>query len=359
MVVNHLKKGPQQRQLLIESRQKLGNNAIISVADSNNFWRILDDMNMYDSDLISILMPTYNVAQYIEAAVESILNQTYKNIELVIIDDCSTDGTYDTLKHLAEKDSRIILQRNKTNSKICITLNKALSLAHGRYIGRMDGDDISSPERFEILKKYLDDHPDISLVGSQLISIDEFDNVLSHKKYLRTAKFIRRGNIVSSSVSHIWLARREVYSTLEGYRNIPYAEDYDFLLRGERYYQYANVEEYLYKVRIREGNTGTTNGLRQMKTKRYVQNINHSRVKYSWESYNKAIECTDKELKSFAEAYKHLNEAVKSHGKPFNLIYHVIKGCFGSKYVFNYILEAIWVRILITIEDVKYPRNIK
>ena len=77
------------------------------------------------------------------------------------------------LQKLALLDSRIVLDRNEKNSKICLTLNKAWSKAKGYYIARMDGDDISLPKRLEVLKQYLDDHSDIDLVGSQVISINE------------------------------------------------------------------------------------------------------------------------------------------------------------------------------------------
>ena len=135
---------------------------------------------------ISILMPTYNVETFVEEAVRSILSQTYQNFELIVVDDCSTDNTFTILQDLAEEDDRIILEHNEKNSKICVTLNKAWSLAKGDFIARMDGDDISMPERFSVLLSFLNDHPDIDLVGSQVISIREDGEVISKKQYLRT-----------------------------------------------------------------------------------------------------------------------------------------------------------------------------
>ena len=226
--------------------------------------------------LISVLMPTYNVAPFVEEAVRSILLQTYQNFELIIVDDCSTDDTFAILQQLAKEDRRIILDRNERNSKICVTLNRAWSMAKGNYIARMDGDDVSTPERLSVLLSFLNDHPEVDLVGSQVISIQENGNVISEKQYLRTPEFIKRGNKYGPAIVHIWMARRKVYEALNGYRNIPFAEDYDFLLRGEtRGFKYANVEEFLYKVRIRSGNTGSANGLRQRKAKDFVYKINH------------------------------------------------------------------------------------
>ena len=163
---------------------------------------------------ISILMPTYNVALYVVEAVNSILQQSYDNFELIIVDDCSTDGTFELLQDLAKKDSRIVLLRNDKNSKICFTLNKAFKIAKGRYICRMDGDDISNPDRLKVLVEYLRNNPNIDLVGSQLVSIDERGTILSYKKYLRKPKFINIANHIFSSVPHFWLAKYEVYETL-------------------------------------------------------------------------------------------------------------------------------------------------
>lgn len=304
-----------------------------------------------NNDLISILMPTYNVAAYIEEAVDSILKQTYNNFELIIVDDCSSDGTYDILQRMALSDSRIILVRNEVNRKICITLNRALEISKGSFIARMDGDDISNPERIEELKKYLDNNKDIDLVGSQIVSIDQNGKKISCTQYPKTTRFIMLGNRVSSCVPHFWMARRNVYDELNGYRNIPYAEDYDLLLRGEKAgFKYANSEKYLYTMRIREGNTGSTNGLKQIKTKRYVQKINKKNIPYSIESHMKAIEIGEQENKRFLKAQKHLSLAIMNRKRPVFLIYNTLLAMLESSYIFRYILESIYVRLLIRLE---------
>lgn len=309
---------------------------------------------------ISILMPTYNVETFVEEAVRSILSQTYQNFELIVVDDCSTDNTFTILQDLAEEDDRIILEHNEKNSKICVTLNKAWSLAKGDFIARMDGDDISMPERLSVLLSFLNDHPDIDLVGSQVISIREDGEVISKKQYLRTPEFIKRGNKYGPAVVHIWMARREVYEALNGYRNIPFAEDYDFLLRGESAgFKYANVEEYLYKVRIRSGNTGSANGLRQRKAKDFVYKVNHQTENSDniEELYNEAIRSTEKEQSKYEKAHKHLDIAVQSRRLPLKLIYHTVVGMVESRYVFNYMIDAVQMRRLLSEENKKLLRQ--
>ena len=99
------------------------------------------------SPSISVIMPVYNTAKYLNEAIDSILNQTYKDFEFIIIDDCSTDGSLDIIKTYS--DDRIILIENETNKGYVYGLNYALSFAKGKYIARMDSDDISLPNRFK------------------------------------------------------------------------------------------------------------------------------------------------------------------------------------------------------------------
>lgn len=113
--------------------------------------------------LISVIMSVYNESEYIAEAIESILKQTYKKFEFIIVDDCSTDETPEIIKHYAESDNRIIFVQNETNLGLTQNLNKALNISNGAYIARMDGDDISLPERFERQIEFLNEHKEIML----------------------------------------------------------------------------------------------------------------------------------------------------------------------------------------------------
>lgn len=115
---------------------------------------------------ITVIMSTYNRADYLPAAIESILNQTYKNFEFIIINDGSTDTTQKVLESYAKKDDRIILVKNSSNKGLISNLNLGLDMAKGEYIARMDDDDYSLPQRFAIQKEYLDKHPDITVLGT-------------------------------------------------------------------------------------------------------------------------------------------------------------------------------------------------
>lgn len=109
-------------------------------------------------------MPVYNVSAFVTEAVKSILNQTYTDFELLIINDGSTDKTWDEVLKITDK--RILLVENEKNIGLANTLNRGVELARGKYIARMDGDDISMPDRLEKQYKLLENNPDIDICGA-------------------------------------------------------------------------------------------------------------------------------------------------------------------------------------------------
>lgn len=283
--------------------------------------------------LISVLIPTYNVGKYVKEAVESILNQTYSNLELIIVDDASTDNTFDILKELAEYDKRIKLFRNSKNSKIVETLNFALTKATGTYIARMDGDDISLPTRIMQQYLFLIENPCIDLVGCQPISIDEKGNELSYHELIVDEKKIYKVLSCTSPVLHIWLTKKSVYEKLNGYRLSP-TEDYDFLLRMKTEgLRFTNLDEFLYKVRIRQGNTLTTQGLKQRKAFNYARRLYKQRLlngfdNYSFEEYTKKTKVSRLGHNLFGISVKLLNKAVIYRKK--NIMLSYILALFSS-----------------------------
>lgn len=302
---------------------------------------------------VSIIMPTYNVEKYIDEAVESVLNQTYQDFELIIVDDCSNDETYEKLVEHSTKDKRIVLYRNDENMKICYSLNKCLSHCKGEYILRMDGDDISLPNRIEVMVRYLDEHPNISLVGSQTITIDEEGNEVGYRKYLRTSSFIEKGNKFCPCVVHIWMARKNMYVALNGYNDVPYVEDYDFLLRGTiNGYKYANCADYLYKIRIREGNTASSKGLQQKKAVEYIKRIYFVEKKeVNIDEFRTYIDCNEKESLKYLEASKTLSEAITERKSRTRKICKTFAAVLKSKHIRKYLLGASYIRFLMRIEN--------
>ncbi len=130
--------------------------------------------------IVSVVMPAYNGEKFIKEAVDSIVNQTISNWELIIVDDCSTDNTYAILQ--TYKDDRIKIQQNSVNRGISYTTNRAIDLSHGKYIALLDDDDIAPKDRLAVQVTYLEEHADIDVLGGRAIDIDENGNYLKQEK---------------------------------------------------------------------------------------------------------------------------------------------------------------------------------
>lgn len=306
---------------------------------------------MEDSPLISVLLPTYNVEQYVEQAINSILYQTYSNLELIVVDDCSSDRTFDYVLRIAQHDSRVRAFRNERNLKISRTLNFALSCASGDLIARMDGDDISHPKRLEKLQQFLLSHPDIDLVGSLSEAIDENGKHLAFRKLPLTPRGIHRTLPLCSTVQHIWLAKRELYEELGGYRECPGAEDYDFLLRADSHgHRLANYPEYLYQVRLRRGNTESSEGLNRVLTKQYVYRANRNGFNIDLPTLQASIKIGDKQKDKYRKASNRLNKAKHERDKPLKMIADTLLAAFTSVHMTRYLIEVTLVRLACKVE---------
>jgi len=304
--------------------------------------------------LISVLIPTYNVDKYVEEAIRSIMEQTYKNLEIVIVDDCSTDKTYDILHRLAQEDIRIKLFRNDVNSKIVKTLNRAFACSHGEYIARMDGDDISKLDRIEKQYSFLLKNRHIDLVGLHVIGIDEKGNEINRTRMITNEELIYKTLTLASPILHIWLTKRLVYEKLNGYRELSGAEDYDFLLRMySSGLQFINIDYYGYKLRLREGNTASASGLRQKKVARYIVKLFKQRLKTGNDSFSN--ENLEKELKSwnlsntmYIKSAKLIKKAIfyKAKKEYIRMIFSLMLSVLISPYQMEYVLKKVALKII-------------
>lgn len=246
---------------------------------------------------ISVLIPVYNVAAYVAEALASIQSQTFTDIEIVVVDDGSTDGTLRRVEQIASADSRIKVVRAPRNLGLPHALNLGLAFCRGPFIARMDGDDIALPTRLEKQLRFLKENPNIALVGCACSPIDQFGNPIpgagiSYKPATQAA--ITKTMLLSTPCCHVWLARREIYAALSNYRQIPVAEDHDFLLRAvSAGFQLGNLTEALMQIRTRVGQLSSH--LQQMKAYYYVVALHNERVKRGKDSFS---------LKNFSRATK-------------------------------------------------------
>lgn len=195
---------------------------------------------------ISVIVPCYNIREYLPRCIESILSQTYGNLEIILISDGSTDGTDEIIREYAEKDTRII-PIFKQNSGVSDTRNRGLDIATGEYIGFVDGDDYVEPEMYEtLLKNALECDADISHCGYQMVfpsRVDYYYN--TGKKVIQNNKKGIRDIIVGDYVEPgIWnkLYRVDILKDLRMPSDIKINEDVIF-----NFYAFVNSQKSVYE----------------------------------------------------------------------------------------------------------------
>lgn len=203
---------------------------------------------------ISVIMPVYNVEKYISIAVQSILNQTFDNFELIIIDDASTDKTYDIINCF--QDKRIIKLQNQINKGVSATLNEGLKIAHGEYVARMDGDDVSKPERFEKQLCFMKANSDLLISGTHMEVISNIGEFIRLQKKQISNEEIRIGLFFGyTSLAHpsIIVRKNLLDSFCLRYDSaFHYAEDYDLYCRSTQYAPMDNLAESLIQYRLHD-----------------------------------------------------------------------------------------------------------
>lgn len=206
-----------------------------------------------DKPLVSVIIPCYNAERFVEQAIRSIMEQTYKNLEIIVCDDCSTDGTYQILEKLASEDKRVVLLRNEQNLQIVATLNKMIEFAKGKYIARMDADDISLPTRIEKQVEFLEDNPEFDFCGCNAFHINESGKVVGNSTLPESYDDIKFFLPYYSTFYHpTVLARAEVIKQNHFDEDFIYAEDYELWCRlvFEKKMKGANLEDRLLEYRI-------------------------------------------------------------------------------------------------------------
>lgn len=204
--------------------------------------------------LISVVLPVYNVAPYLKEALNSILNQTIQDFEIIIIDDCSTDNTVEIANSYKDERLKVILKAE--NKGLIDSLNVGFKAATGKYIARMDGDDISDLMRFEKQLNILEKNPEIKVCGSWLQAFGDNNNIIKHKEHHEQI-LVNMMIHCSMSLGSVMLdrdwAKNEYF-----YEEKKHVEDYDFWSRVIWKGKFYNIQEVLYYYRIHEKQVSST-----------------------------------------------------------------------------------------------------
>ena len=205
---------------------------------------------------VSVIMSVYNEKEFLLDSIRSILNQTFKDFEFIIIDDGSKPPILPLIESFV--DNRIKLIVNEENMGLTASLNKGLFWANGEYLARQDADDISLPERLGAQVKYLKDHPEIAVVGTSYYVIDSKGKILEERKpALNPMSTLATGNrLTHGSV----MFRRSIMEDTDigkyDEAHFRYAQDYEYWLRISKKYEIRNIEHPLYKLRVHVNTVG-------------------------------------------------------------------------------------------------------
>lgn len=205
---------------------------------------------------VTVLMSVFNDTDFLAPSVESILAQTLRDFELLVIDDGSSDGSGEFLAHVA--DARLRLWCNEKNLGLTRSLKLGVEMARGDYLARMDADDIAHPERLVRQAAFLDEHTDVGIVGSACRMIDERGRARGEYRVPLSNLHIRWTSLLANPFAHpTVMLRREVLTQHELNYNEAYetAQDYELWTRMLRHARGANLSEPLLQYRQRPGVT--------------------------------------------------------------------------------------------------------
>lgn len=224
-----------------------------SATSSFNFMR-----NNGEQSLVSIVMPVYNAGNFLMEAVESLQGQTYKNWELITIDDCSSDNSLEILRSFAKKDKRIKVFQNKKREGPSATANYALSKVKGDYIARMDADDVCLSNRLEKQLRFLQKHQEIVAVGGQCNLIDEDNNKIGEKRFPTDSDRVEK--MIFSSIPlqqpTLMVNRKLLPNKFTWYNShLDVAEEVELLFKLFKYGKVCNLSDIVLQYRLHGENT--------------------------------------------------------------------------------------------------------
>lgn len=208
------------------------------------------------SPMVSVIMPVYNAEQYIEEAVNSILKQSYKNIELILVDDGSSDNSVEVLKRIMDK--RCVLHINQVNQGIATSRNIALKMARGKYVAFMDDDDVAEQERIATEVNFLENNEEFGIVGGKIVLIDKNGDAYEHsymKEIWWNPKLIKAAYLFQSVLyNSTIMMRKEIIDSyqLKFEDNCQGMEDYRFYMECSKITKITNLDQVFLRYRVHE-----------------------------------------------------------------------------------------------------------
>lgn len=229
-----------------------------------------------DRPRISVLMPVYNAAEYLDQAIESIVNQTFKNWQMLIADDASTDSSPEIIAAWQKRDQRIKAIFGKTNKGQAQRLNQLANRSQSEYLAIQDADDLSLANRLELQIETISQRK-LDLLGTFGHRIDSQNQIIAEKQQPVTqAQIISKLSWGNPFIHTSIMIRRKVFQKQNGYSDLSHAQDYEFwsrlLLSG---YRAENIPKFLVQTRQHPNQKSQTGRLKQLKTSASIAYSNY------------------------------------------------------------------------------------
>jgi glycosyltransferase involved in cell wall biosynthesis len=291
---------------------------------------------------VSVLMPAYNAEKYIASAIDSILSQSFKDFEFIIINDGSTDKTEQII--LSYADQRIRYIKNDINLKLIATLNKGFDLCLGQYIVRMDADDISLPNRIERQVQFMDENPEIGLCGTAFESFGFIEGPYFYKRDDEDIRirFLHECHMLHPSI----ILRTEIIRQNNLYMTILHGEDLDFFIRMAQHTKLANLPEILIRYQQLPESMSKANS--------EITEIHCTKIQL--EVFKKINpDFTEDEVRLYrAIAYKDFKSLGNRLYEVYDILRKLLQGntqqmVLSQKALINY-LKELWIQIILNVK---------
>lgn len=274
---------------------------------------------------VSIVLPVYNGGEHLEEAISSVLSQTYENLELIIVDDCSTDNTPQIISNFMEKDNRVKTIRNKVNQKLPRSLNIGFSLAEGELLTWTSDDNRYKSNAIEKMSEYLEHHTEVEMVYCDYTLIDENGTEVEEKHLDEPERLPWR-----NTVGACFLYSRKVAQKVGNYDSEMFlAEDYDYWIRIYKEGGIAHLSENLYHYR-RHGKSLTSTRLEEIKHQTVLLWMKHWKFIFSQlNGIKEKCRYCNMVLNKESDIYKHdtYKEIVKRY--PLYCFYRMVKQVYS------------------------------
>lgn len=311
-----------------------------------------------NEELISVVMSVYNEPEsMIKESIDSIIAQTYSNLEIIIVDDNPNEEKISKIiENFAKKDRRIRIIYNKKNLGLALSLNRGLKTATGKYIARMDADDISDKNRLFEELKFLNDY-NFDMVFTERYNINEEGNIIKKITYPSySSQDIKTILPLDCIVTHpSVLIKKQVIDTLGGYRKFDVSQDYDLWLRlVSNNYNIGLLNKPLIYYRIRVNAISSQKSYMQFVTAKYIRQLYAERLSnnnvdsYTYDNYIEYLKSNDVFDSKISDKYLITSKSFydfldcvksKSYPKAFNYLIHSFAGFKWNAYTLNRILK--------------------